>query len=396
MDLSALRLPRVGDTLAGKYAIEREVGAGGMAVVFEATHLRMRQRVALKMLHPTALEFPDIPARFEREARAIAQLFGPHVARILDVDATPEGLPYMVMEYLDGVDLADEMSRRGALPVGEAVSYLLQACTAMHEAHALSIVHRDLKPANLFLCGAEGARMVKVLDFGVSKILEETTGVTATRIVLGTPAYMSPEQMSSSRDVDARTDIWSLGVILYEAIAGQLPFEGKSPAALANAILHDEVVPLAQLRADLPLRLSEVVATAMSRDLGARWPDVGAFAQALAPFAPEGKWEPAPPPSLRRPSRRMRLSSSHPPASLRPSASRVPASELVTQAASAPAEEPPRASDEAPSPEPAPPPEDRLTSTLPPARDAASAVIPLAWVALALAVLAIVLFVATR
>src|SRR5205085_11569400 len=165
--------------------------------------------------------------RFDREARAAALLTSPNVARIFDVDATPAGIPYMVIEYLEGRDLAAELALRTTLPVDEAVDVILQACSAMSEAHARGIVHRDLKPSNLYICGQGTSRVVKVLDFGISKVEDkEEVQTTTPSITLGTPQYMSPEQILASRNVDARTDLWSLGVILYKAICARFPFEG--------------------------------------------------------------------------------------------------------------------------------------------------------------------------
>lgn len=298
------RLPALGATLDGKYVLERVLGKGGMACVFEATHIRLRQRVAVKMLLPSVWGMPETMKRFEREARAAVQLRGPNVARTLDVDTSEEGIPYIVMEFLEGHDLAQEMSDRGTLPVEEAVGYVLQACTAMAEAHALGIVHRDLKPSNLFLCppasGGPGARpVVKVLDFGIVKLDDGMdTTVTRAEVVLGTPAYMAPEQFESARTVDGRADIWSLGVILYELLACELPFAGKNAAAVSHAILREGPLPLAPRRPDAPAGLVEAVHRAMARDPAERFPDVVAFATALVPFGPEPKtWLPPAAPS---------------------------------------------------------------------------------------------------
>ncbi|MDF2696371.1 MAG: Serine/threonine-protein kinase pkn3, partial [Labilithrix sp.] len=214
-------MPQPGDLVAGKYAVVRVLGEGGMGIVYEATHQRLRQRVALKMLLPSMLEHEVIVSRFEREARAAAQLRGRHCAKVKDVDVTSDGLPYMVMDFLEGHDLQVEIERRGRLPIGEAVDYVLQACAAMVEAHQLGIIHRDLKPSNLFLeldpdSGGE-SWIVKVLDFGISKVAanEGDAKLTEVDAIMGTALYMSPEQVKASHSVDARSDIWALGVILY-------------------------------------------------------------------------------------------------------------------------------------------------------------------------------------
>ena len=212
-------LPRVeqGDVLAGKYRVDRVLGVGGMGVVVAATHLQLEERVALKFMLPEAYGDPDLAARFTREARAAVKLKSEHVARVLDVGTLDTGAPYIVMEYLDGTDLADELHKKGPLPVHEAAEYVLQACDALAEAHALGIVHRDLKPANLFLTRrGDGSPLVKLLDFGISKTSafnDAGVAMTKTAAMMGSALYMSPEQMTSPKDVDARADVWALGTI---------------------------------------------------------------------------------------------------------------------------------------------------------------------------------------
>jgi serine/threonine-protein kinase len=280
-------MPRAGATIGGKYLLERVVGQGGMAVVYEATHLRLRQRFAIKILVPKVAAIAEIAYRFEREARALVRLRGPNVAHVRDVDTTDEGLPYIVMDLLEGHDLAQELAeRQGEVPIEEAVGYVLQACSAMAEAHALSIVHRDLKPANLFLTGGPSERVVKVLDFGISKILESDTTVTHTAVALGTPMYMSPEQIESARRVDGRTDIWSLGVILYELLTCELPFGGKGVSAIVASISSDAPKPLRSRRPDAPSGLIAVIMRALAKNPDERYQDVADFANALAPFGP--------------------------------------------------------------------------------------------------------------
>jgi len=277
-------LPRPGEIIADKYAIVKVIGEGGMGIVYEATHLRLRRRVALKMLFPHTTS-PHTVARFEREARAAAQLRDRHVARVLDVDTTPDGLPYLVMEFLEGHDLEAELTARGPLPVEEAVGYVVQVCAAMTEAHAAGIVHRDLKPSNLFLCSEKQEWIVKVLDFGISKMSDEGEAkLTHTQSSVGTPLYMSPEQVRSARDVDSRTDIWSLGVILYELLAGRTPFEGSTTAAAAS-IVADPTPPLIEFRQDVPNNLQDAIYRALAKDPAERFPTVTELAQALAPFA---------------------------------------------------------------------------------------------------------------
>jgi serine/threonine-protein kinase len=289
-DDPAPAMPKPGDVVAGKYRLDRVVGEGGMGVVYEATHLRLRQRVALKMLLPAMLLHEVLVSRFEREARAAARLRSRHVARVNDVDVTPEGMPYMVMDFLEGHDLQAEIDRRRVLEVGDAVDYVLQACAAMIEAHPIGIVHRDLKPSNLFLAreGDGAAPIVKVLDFGISKFTSDGDAkLTEANTIMGTALYMSPEQVLASHSVDARSDIWSLGVILYEALSGTAPWVGP-PQQVAAAIVSSPPPSLAGFRPDLPPALVAIIHRTLERDPAARFPDVRHLAAALLPFAPVG------------------------------------------------------------------------------------------------------------
>ena len=282
-------IPKVGETLRGKYRLEGVLGEGGMAVVFRATAPSAPAGVAVKVLRPEMLAMPDLAARFERETRTASRLTGPHLVRVVDVDTTESGLPFMVMDLLEGHDLAEELDLRGPLPPDEAVAYVRQACDAMTEAHELGVVHRDLKPSNLFLCDEDDTRTVKVLDFGISKVVgkgaEEDIRTTHADTSVGTPLYMSPEQVRSSTDVDARTDVWSLGVILYELLVGRPPFTGSTTTATAM-ILAQEPEPPSTLRTDVPKELDALIARALSKRAGERYADTAAFAAALLPFAP--------------------------------------------------------------------------------------------------------------
>ena len=278
------KLPVPGDTILGKYRIVRSVGEGGMGIVFEAENIRLNQKIAIKMVHPEVLK-PEFIARFGREARAAAKLKSRHAVRVVDVAETEDGLPFMVMEFLEGHDLATEIESRSKLPVAEAVDYVLEACEAMAEAHTLGIVHRDLKPSNLFLAQESGQRVVKVCDFGISKIESDIDLLlTATQTSMGTPVYMSPEQVRSSKKVDARTDVWSLAVILYESIAGRPPFEGNSAASLGAAIVADPAPPLQLQVASVPSGLEAAIMKALSKDPQARYASAGDFGRALVPF----------------------------------------------------------------------------------------------------------------
>jgi serine/threonine-protein kinase len=281
-------LPQIGHTLGGKYQIVRLLGEGGMAFVYEAAHQRLQQRVAIKVLTPEFARDPELVSRFEREARAVARLRTKHVARVMDVDTTPEGVPYIVMEFLEGRDLDAELGARTRLPLGEAIDYVLQACAGMLEAHGMGIVHRDLKPANLFLADErEGnGRVVKVLDFGISKIVGESTRLTGAGAVMGTVMYMSPEQVRAQPNVDTRADIWALGVILYELIAGRPPWEGHSHQ-IAAAIVA-QAPPDIRTFVPVPDAVAAALVTMLQRDPAQRFPSVREVLAALAPFAPAG------------------------------------------------------------------------------------------------------------
>ena len=278
-----------GQILAGKFRIERVLGQGGMGVVVAATHLQLDERVALKFLLPDALANPEAVERFAREARAAVKIKSEHVARVSDVGTLESGSPYMVMEYLHGEDLAAWVRRNGAMAVPEAIEFLLQAGEAIAEAHALGIVHRDLKPANLFVTRrVDGSPCIKVLDFGISKLTVPGAapefGMTKTHTIMGSPLYMSPEQMSSSRNVDMRTDIWALGVILYESLTGRVPFEAETMPQLCGMILQDPPRPIHELRPDLPQLLQHVVLRCLEKNREHRFSNVAELAYALAPF----------------------------------------------------------------------------------------------------------------
>jgi len=285
--------PPVGAVVCAKYRIERMIGRGGMGTVMLAHHLRLDEDVALKFLNPQAMKKPDVVARFEREARAVVKLKSPHVTRVLDVEVAENGTPFIVMEYLEGQTLAGLVRGGAALPVELAVEYMLQACEAVAEAHAMGIVHRDLKPGNLFLTtGVDGSAVVKVLDFGVSKFgnLDKTSGAeieTLPDAVVGSPPYMSPEQLRSSKQVDARTDIWALGVVLFEIVTGRMPFAADNlHEHYTKLMLEDPPMPT-QVRADLPAKLDAIVGKCLQREPQDRYANVGELARDLAGLAPE-------------------------------------------------------------------------------------------------------------
>jgi serine/threonine protein kinase len=277
-------MPQPGDTIDGKYQLIRVLGTGGMGVVFEAEHLRLKQRCAIKMLSPEMLREAEIIHRFEREARASALLKSPHVTRVTDVATTPDGVPYIVMELLTGHDLDGELQQRGHVPYPLAVDYLLQGCAAVAEAHAAGIIHRDLKPGNLFLAQDPDGVILKVLDFGISKMMEDDSKLTSAGMTMGTALYMSPEQLRSAATVDARSDIWSLGVILYELLCGQTPFTG-SATQVAAAIVTEDAPDLTR-RCAIPPELGAIVHRALRRAPFERFASVTELMTALIPFAP--------------------------------------------------------------------------------------------------------------
>lgn len=259
-----------------------------MGMVLEAEHLRLRQSIAIKFLNPNLLGVSEIVQRFDREARAAATLRSRHVVRVTDVEQTPEGVPYMVMEMLDGFDLESERERRGALPYAEAVDYVLQACSALAEAHDAGIVHRDLKPANLFLAKEDTDRaIVKILDFGISKFMNgEDAKLTSAGAIMGTALYMSPEQIRGDASIDARSDIWSLGVILYELIGGKAPWMGTATRVAAG--IASEAAPDLRGLCPIPEPLAHAIHSMLEKSPSQRPQTIADVVVAIAPYAPLG------------------------------------------------------------------------------------------------------------
>jgi serine/threonine-protein kinase len=282
-------LAKPGQVLMGKYRVERVLGIGGMGAVVEARHIQLDDRVAIKFLLSSMSDKEEVVTRFLREGRAAAKIRNEHVVRVFDVGTLENGAPYMVMEFLQGSDLSALIEQHGKAPVAQAVDWVLEACEAIAEAHAAGIVHRDVKPANLFLAERnDGTHTIKVLDFGISKLSEavdqQNFGMTKTQAVMGSPRYMSPEQMRSSRNVDARSDIWALGVVLHELLAGVPPFDAETMPELCAKILAEPPPPLRAFRNDLPPGLEEVLAGALQKDPQYRYQSVAQLAAALAPF----------------------------------------------------------------------------------------------------------------
>jgi serine/threonine protein kinase len=285
-------VPGPGEIIGGRYKVERVLAVGGMGAVLSAIDLTKNQTVAVKVMLPAAMEVDGAVTRFQREARAAAGIVSEHVVHISDVGTLDTGAPFMVMEYLAGDDLGAIVGEDKVLPVHEAVDYVLQACEAMAEAHKLGIVHRDLKPSNLFLTRrADGSACVKVLDFGISKFTGSDVfgagegSLTATRAMMGSPLYMSPEQVRSAKNVDRRTDIWSLGIILFELVTGRLPFEADTAGAICAMIAADDPVPMRWMNKDLPEVLEKIVLTCLEKEPAARYQDVAELADVLRPYA---------------------------------------------------------------------------------------------------------------
>jgi serine/threonine-protein kinase len=281
-----------GEVLVGKYRVERLLGEGGMGLVVVATHLQLEQRVAIKFMHAAhAAERPDAVTRFLREARAAARIQSEHVARVSDVGTLENGAPYLVMEYLEGRDLEALLREGRPIPLAMAIDYAMQACEGLAEAHAAGIIHRDLKPANLFLAKrSDGSIRVKLLDFGISKVASvdglPDAGMTSTQALMGSPLYMSPEQLRSSKNVDRRADIWSMGVILYEMFGGQSPFEAETLPEVCARIMAEPPPTLGSIKPELPPALDGVVMRCLEKEPQRRFPDVASLAQALVPFGP--------------------------------------------------------------------------------------------------------------
>lgn len=288
-------LPKVGDLVAHKFRIEGTLGEGGMAHVLAAHHELLDKPVAVKILDPNVADpsmFSLLVDRFLAEARAAARVDSHHVARIMDVGTLDTGLPYIVMERLEGSDLEELLAMETTLRVEDAIDFILQALAGLAHAHALGIIHRDLKPANLFLAKQrDGGSIIKILDFGVAKLVDERNKGTLTLdgTAVGTPMYMAPEQIRTPTLVDTRVDIWAIGVVLYELLTGERPFGGEDITATFDAVLNREIPSVREQRPEVDEGLAAVIAKCLERDLSKRYRDVGTVAHALAPYG-SGQW----------------------------------------------------------------------------------------------------------
>jgi len=285
--------PKAGLLVAGKYRIERVIGEGGMGVVVSATHEGLDQKVAIKFLAPEAIRNSEVVERFMREAKVAAKVKSEHVARVSDVGRIDGATPFIVMEYLEGAELAVMIDKEKPLPIDEVCEIGLQACEALAEVHSAGIVHRDLKPSNLFVTRrADGSPCLKLLDFGISKFTTSPgddgadPALTATATVMGSPSYMSPEQLKSTKEVDARTDVWSLGAVVYEALTGKPAFRGETVPQVVAMIASEEPASATGIRADIPSELETAVLACLVKDADQRSTLVG-LARTLVRFAPE-------------------------------------------------------------------------------------------------------------
>ncbi len=280
--------PVPGDVIGGKYRIVRLIGDGGMGTVYEAHHQFLETTVALKFLHSELAQRAGLGSRFLQEARVSARIRSPHVTHVTDVDQTADGSPYLVMELLHGEPLQQAMDRRGKLPVDQAVDFALQILSGLESAHAIGVVHRDLKPDNVFIVPATGGPLLKLIDFGIAKLRASTEfqkGLTRAGVIMGTPEYMAPEQLFAAENVDHRADLYSLGVILFEMLAGRRPADGDDVETIVAAVVSGNVRRLGALDPTLNPGLVAVVERAMMPDREARFATALDMRLALAPFA---------------------------------------------------------------------------------------------------------------
>ncbi|MBI5477386.1 MAG: serine/threonine protein kinase [Deltaproteobacteria bacterium] len=284
----------VGQVLLDSYRITGLLGRGGMGTVYEAQHLRVPKKVAVKVLHPDASDNPELFLRFRREAEVASALGNSHICEVADFSPPHAPFPFIVMEFLDGVDLATYMEHKGPLPLKQAVRITQEVLSALDAAHARDIVHRDLKPQNVYLCRRDRREdFVKLLDFGISKMKTGGSALTKPLAVLGTPSYMAPEQVQGRPDlIDARTDLWGMGVVLYEMLTGRVAFPGHDMLSAVYRVVFEEPPPITAVRRDVPAAVCAVVARAMSKKPEGRFPSAQAMEEELTRAAQAtGEWE---------------------------------------------------------------------------------------------------------
>ncbi len=317
--------PLIGSTIAESYEIVRVLGEGAMGRVYEARHTRLaNKRYAVKMLHSDLAREPAVVARFQREAEAVSALEHPNIVSVFDVSATADGRPFIVQELLGGIELGEHVDRVGRMPPGQAVNIVRQITRALGAAHERGIIHRDVKPENVILLGDPAAPVVKVLDFGISKVAEEGSALTKTGMVIGTPAYMAPEQARGDK-VDARADIYATGAILYRLLTGRKPYEGLDPIATLSAVLSEDPPRPRSVAAGVPEALEVVVQRAMAREPAERLASMAELDAELAPFDARPSLAPGPSPSPRAvdPASKTLLASGGPRAAAAAEAARV-------------------------------------------------------------------------
>src|SRR6266513_3918673 len=255
--------PLLGQTLAEKYLLEKLIKRGGMGAVYRGKHVLMDKTVAIKVLHPSLAVDDAVVARFSREAKAAARISHPHAVNVTDFGEAENGVVFLVMEYLDGRTLKEVIKSEGPMPLARVVEIIRQVAGALDAAHKQGVVHRDLKSDNIMLSQTNGNDWAKVLDFGIAKIQQSDgardVDITAANLVIGTPQYMSPEQCSQSSAIDARSDIYSFGIIIYEMLAGRVPFTGESPTMIMMKQVQDAPPSILEARPGLPAAIGKVI-----------------------------------------------------------------------------------------------------------------------------------------
>jgi len=284
--LKATDDPHIGETLAGKYLIEELIKTGGMGSVYRGKHVLMDKRVAIKVLRPSLAVDNDVVARFSREAKAASRISNLHAVSVTDFGESENGVVFLVMEYLDGQTLKEVIKSDGPMSLARTAEIVRQVAGALDAAHDQGVIHRDLKSDNIMLSQTNGGDWAKVLDFGIAKIQQpegaRDIDITAANLVIGTPQYMSPEQCSQSGPIDARSDVYSFGIIVYEMLAGRVPFTGESPTGIMMKQVQDEPPPISEFRPDLPVSVTQIISRALAKQPNDRFQSAGELSKALA------------------------------------------------------------------------------------------------------------------